>query len=190
MLTGLFLGAGNSGDCFVHGLSSSDDGTEVLARLVSNRVAPGGGEADVLVTQVSVVVSANASASFKMIPIVDDVRYDGGMAQDCSVEFDVTGDGTSLMPMTSWIPVAVGRTYLSAGGVPKGAIGLRGTWFQFELVGTEPVGLDVSGELGTVFLEGVVLDFALISSMPTPLPGAGGTTPNSRTPGYASTPTW
>lgn len=137
-----FLGAGNA--LFYHGNSLFDDQERIVARLLSNAVAPAGAGGEALFTNVYLALSFATSGIVYVTPILDGELL---TAERTAVAFDNGGSGRKVADFE----VGLGRT------VGTSRHGLRGTWFQALL---EVVDL---GGCGPLVIEGTEVEHEIVT---------------------------
>lgn len=139
--------------------SLDDDGEAVTWRATTATWAPNNWHDEAVIRTAVVVVSSNVGADLRITPIVNGVKYDGTNGNpDSRVTFTIptpaAGERLTARPI-----VGLYRPIVFEGdGTVLGRVGLRGTYFQFQL---DSIGAVVvpSGELNPDFrFEGVEFD--------------------------------
>lgn len=159
LATRLFLGLGDAAEIYRWGSAPTDAGAAVVVRAESARYAPAGVGGEAIFTALIPVISYNAAATVRFVPIVDDVVYDGqaGNGPNAAVEVVLAAPATGHR-VRYRKELGLSMPYVRD-GVDRGRFALRGVWFQCRVEITSAIGLDTLGQPGEVVLEGYELEF-------------------------------
>lgn len=155
----ILYGGAASADAYQYRVDQTDDdGTPVLLRSTTAIWAPNGWYGEAVIRTCMVVVSSNVGAPMLLTPLLDGVPLDGTNGNpDCRVTFDIPTPAAGERS-TVRIPLGLFRPIRIEGGATLGSMGLRATWFQFQLDSTGALVVP-SGETNPdLRFEGVELD--------------------------------
>lgn len=144
-----YFGRSGGNDLLEFGTAVRDDGQPVSSRLIPNPVAPGGIGGEVHYANLYVTLVASTGFKLALTPILDGERIN-------AEKVTIQGGGNLEAPETHVYEIALGRDYDSGGGVAS-RLGLRGTWFTFELIGE-----DLSESGGDLILEHWEPEFEIV----------------------------
>ncbi|MDZ7418791.1 MAG: hypothetical protein ONB52_21920 [candidate division KSB1 bacterium] len=132
---------------------ATDDGQAVVARLQSTPLAPAGAGGEAVFTAVYLVATLEGQGTIWLTPIVDGTEY---TEQAISFDFPTRQEAATY-------EIGLSRPLVS-GGAERARFALRGTWFALK------VKAQLVSTSGTIILEGVEVEHAVVQETRTPVP--------------------
>lgn len=162
-----FFGRGASGQLFRLGSAATDNGSAVVARWETRRIAPAGIGGEAIFTALFPVVVYTGACTVRFTPIVDGRVYDGTDGENATVVVVLAQPAGGRRTVYRG-DLGLSRPYIRDGQVQFRSA-LRGTWFSLRVDVTDAVGNDSSGNLGVLFFEGVDVEYEVVGRSDTPV---------------------